>query len=286
MSIRERLNTYFNFKAAVTVSGTAVTAGSIAVTAKYAGTEAIISRGDYKPAGTVTADFTHASVNAELVPGTHTPEGTVAVALSGNTFNAITGVGSQAQFTEGDFTPADLQRTEVSGTYAKAGIVVKDYNAETETLTLESAATSTINATKVISFTGGSKAKDTFVANSLPTMAEQNVGVQSATFTGKAHDTIAGVKYDKAALNALTFAGTKAEGALVTGVTYDKADIGSATFTGATVDINATFAGTEGDVAVDGACHDYAIKTAEFNGADVALVVEDIVCPDREITVR
>ena len=116
---------------------------------------------------------------------------------------------------------------------------------------------------KVTAFDGGSKAADQFVANSLPTMAAQTVGVQSASFTG-----------------------TKAEGALVSKVSYQKADIDTATFTGETVDIAATFAGTEGNVTVAGKCHDYAVKTAEFTGAAIELNVGDIVVTEKTVTVE
>ena len=87
-------------------------------------------------------------------------------------------------------------------------------------------------------------------------------------------------------MSKLTFAGDKAEGALVTGVSYQKADIGSATFTGTEVDIAATFAGTEGDVSVAGKCHDYAVKTAEFNGAAIELAVGDIAVAEKTVTVQ
>ena len=119
-------------------------------------------------------------------------------------------------------------------------------------------------------------------------MAAHNVGVQSASFTGtKAENAlVTGVSYDKASLSDLAFAGTKAENALVTGVSYQKADINTATFTGDTVDIAATFAGTEGDVAVTGKCKDYAVKTAQFNGAAIELNVGDIVVSEKTVTVQ
>lgn len=277
------MNSTGKYTPAGNVSGTVQTAGSIAVTAKYEGTEAVLSKGDYTPAGTVSANFSHATENAELVMSSHAPEGDVAVALSGNTFNAITGVGTQASFQEGLFTPATLSYDAVEKNVAKEGLVGA---VEDECLTFTAAGLEAISASKVTAFNGGSKAADTFVANSLPTMAEQNVGVQSATFTGKAHDCVTGVKYEKASLSDLAFAGTKAEGALVTGVTYQKADIDTATFTGATVDIAATFAGTEGDISVAGKCHDYAVKTAEFNGAAIELAVGDISVAAKEVTVQ
>ena len=265
------------------VTGTVQTAGSIAVTAKYDATDATLSKGDYTPAGTVTSDFGHATAAAELVMSKHAPEGSVSVALSGNTFNAITGVGTAASFTEGQFTPATLSYDAVEKNVAKEGLVG---SVEDECLTFTAAGLEAISASKVTAFNGGSKAADTFVANSLPTMAEQTVGVQRATFTGTEHDCVTGVNYDKATMSTLTFAGTKAEGALVTGVSYQKADIGSATFTGAEVDIAATFAGTEGDISVAGKCHDYAVKTAEFNGAAIELAVGDIAVAAKEVTVQ
>jgi hypothetical protein len=119
-------------------------------------------------------------------------------------------------------------------------------------------------------------------------MAAQSVGVQSASFTGTkaAELVVTGVSYDKAALSNLAFAGTKAEGALVTGVSYQKADIDAATFTGATVDIDATFAGTEGDLSVAGKCHDYAVKTAEFVPAAIEVAVGDITVAATDVTVQ
>ena len=271
------------FTPAGNVTGTVQTAGSIAVTAKYDAADAVLSKGDYTPAGTVTSDFGHSTAAAELIMSKHAPEGTVSVALSGNNFNAITGVGTQASFTEGEFTPASITKEDVTANYATEGLVgaVAD-----ECLTFTAAGIAAITATKVNGFDGGSKAADVFVANSLPTMAAQTVGVQSASFTGVEHECVSGVNYDKATMTNLTFAGTKSEGALVTGVSYQKADIGSATFTGAEVDIAATFAGTEGDVNVAGKCNNYSVKTAEFNGAAIELAVGDIAVAEKTVTVQ
>lgn len=274
------------FTPAGNVTGTVATDGSISVTAKYAAADATLTKGDYTPAGTVTADFSHAAANATLTKGDYTPAGDVSVALSGATFNAITSVGSQASFKEGAFTAATLDSTDVTANYAKEGIVGSVD--ENECLVFTNAGIEAITATKVNAFNGGSKESDTFTANSLPTMAEQTVGVQSASFTGtKASElVVTGVSYEKASLANLTFAGTKAENALVTGVSYQKADIDQATFTGKTVDIAAKFAGTEGDVSVAGKCHDYAVKTAQFNPAAIELAVGDIVVAEKSVTVQ
>lgn len=277
------MNSTGKFTPVGNVTGTVQTAGSIAVTAKYDAADAVLSKGDYTPAGTVTSDFGHATAAAELIMSKHAPEGTVSVALSGNSFNAITGVGTQASFQEGAYHAATLDYAAADYNVAKEGLVGK---VEDECLTFTAAGLEAISASKINAFNGGSKDADTFVANSLPTMAAQTVGVQSASFTGIEHDCVTGVNYDKATMSALTFAGTKAEGALVTGVSYQKADIGSATFTGAEVDIAATFAGTEGDVTVAGLCHDYAVKTAEFVPAAIELSVGDIAVAEKNVTVQ
>ena len=280
------MNSTGKFTPAGNVTGTVAVDGEIAVTAKYAAADATLTKGDYTPAGTVSADFTHAATAATLTKADYTPSGEVSVALSGATFNAITGVGTQASFKEGAFTAATLDYAAADYSVAKEGIVGSvDDN---ETLIFTAAGLEAISASKINGFTGGSKAADEFTANSLPTMAEQTVGVQSASFSGTkaAEALVTGVSYDKAALSNLAFAGTKAEGALVTGVSYQKADIDAATFTGKTVDINAAFAGTEGDVAVAGLCHDYAIKTAEFVPAAIEVAVGDIVIAEKNVTVQ
>ena len=280
------MNSAGKFTPAGNVTGTVAVDGEIAVTAKYAAADATLTKGDYTPAGTVSADFTHAATPATLTKADYTPAGEVSVALSGNTFNAITGVGTQASFQEGAFTPASITKEDVTANYATEGIVGSVD--ENETLVFTAAGIAAITATKVNAFDGGSKAADQFTANSLPTMAEQTVGVQSASFSGTkaAEALVTGVSYDKAALANLAFAGTKAEGALVTGVSYQKADIDAATFTGKTVDIAATFAGTEGDVAVAGTCHDYTVKTAEFVPAAIELAVGDIAVAAKNVTVQ
>ena len=220
------------------VTGTVMTAGSIKVTAKYDAADAELSKGDYTPAGTV------------------------AVALSGNSFNAITGVGTQASFVEGEFTPASLVTKDV--TIAAHNHLEASVN-ENETLVFTAPMVEALTFKAVDTFSGGSKAADTFTANSLPTMAAQTVGVQSATFTG-----------------------TKAEDLVVTGVSYKKANIDAATFTGQTVDIAASFAGTEGNVSVVGKCHDYAVDAehTKFNPAAIELSVGDILVSEKTVTVQ
>lgn len=252
------------------VKATGTSTGSITVELEQS-EHAMNSTGKYTPAGNVTGTVktagsvavtvSNSAADATLTKGDYTPAGTVSVALSGNTFNAITGVGTQASFTEGAFTAATLDYAAADYNVAKEGLVG---SVEDECLTFTAAGLQAISASKINGFNGGSKAADTFVANSLPTMAQQNVGVQSATFTG-----------------------TLAEDLVVTNVSYAKANTeAAATFTGDTVDIAATFAGTEGDIAVAGKCHDYAVKTAEFNPAAIELAVGDIAVAEKTVTVQ
>ena len=252
------------------VKATGTTAGSINVELQ-ATEKAVASAGKFTPAGNVTGTVKAAgnvsvtvsstAADATLTKGDYTPAGTVSVALSGAEFNKITGVGSQAQFTEGEFTPATLAHEDVTANYAKEGIVG---SVDGETLTFTAAGIEALTATKVTAFDGGSKAKDTFVANSLPTMAAHTVGVQNASFSG-----------------------TLAEDLVVTNVSYAKANADAvATFEGLSSDIAATFAGTEGDVAVSGNCHEYAVKTAQFNGAAIELAVGDIKIAEKNVTVQ
>lgn len=141
-----------------------------------------------KATGTTTGSIQvelQATEKAVASTGKFTPSGDVAVTLSGATFNTITNVGTQATFTEGTFTPASLVKEDVNLNYAKEGIVG---SVEDETLIFTAAGIEALTATKITSFDGGSKQADTFVANSLPTMAERTVGVEAATFTGAESD--------------------------------------------------------------------------------------------------
>lgn len=251
------------------VKASGQSAGSINV-ALEATENTIASAGKYTPAGNVTGTVepsgsvavtvSTSAADATLTKGDYTPAGTVTVSLSGNSFNAITGVGTQASFTEGVFTPAALNHAEVTANYVEEGLVGA---VEDETLTFTAAAVKALSASKVNSFSGGSKAADTFIANSLPTMAVQTVGVKSASFTG-----------------------ALAEDLVVTNVSYAKANAeAAATFTGDINDIAATFAGAEGDISVSGNCHDYSVKTAEFVPAAIELSVGDIVVAEKNVTV-
>ena len=184
---------------------------------------------DYTPSGSISGNVTakgsinvelgHSDESAQITKRDYTPEGTVNVTLDGASFNAITSVGSQASFTEGKYTPAALTHTE--SPFATSGVTTSVVNG---VLIFTSA--NTANASLISNFSGGSKAADTFVANTLPTMSQQTVSVKSAKFVG-----------------------SKVSGAIVDEVSYKKAAISKADFTGETSEISATFTGTTATIA-------------------------------------
>lgn len=224
----------------VTVAGNAtVTTTATPITSSGNFTPAGTVAGTVVPTGTVSTTVSTTDTSASLSTEDYTPTGSVSVTLGGATFNAITGVGSAASFTEGAFTPASITKTD--GTFAKSGITASISTNDDELLVFSDAQTGT--ATQITAFNGGSKAADKFTANTLPTMTPNTVSVSTASFTG-----------------------TKAEGLKVTDVTYKRASSASSTFTGnAKGDtIKATFAGTQGAVSVAGS-YDKADTKAAYS---------------------
>lgn len=220
------------------VTGTVVATGTVASAASAEATAANLTRGDYTPAGDVTVTSTTGTVKA------------------------VKSVGTKASFTEGKFTAATLEKTD--DTFAKAGLVAAIDGADSEMLVLSNAATGT--ASTITAFDGGSKAADTFTANSLPTTEDITV------MTGAS----------------ATFAGTKEEGLKVTGATYDKVTGITSTFTGNTKGdaITATFTGTAGDVSVSGKYDKANLGTVAFKGAAIELDVGDIAVAAKDVTVQ
>lgn len=128
-------------------------------------TDTVSSTGTYVPVGTVAG-----SVKAS---------GKVGVTLSNNVINSITGAGTAASFKEGAFTPASITKSDKSFVTSASKISIDENIAEC--LVIDDAETDT--GTYVSAFDGGSKAEDTFTANTLPTFEEKTVNA-SAEFTG------------------------------------------------------------------------------------------------------
>ena len=146
------------------LTGTVNVANSLKGDLNY-DTDTVSSSGSYTPAGTVT--------------GTVTPTGSVNVTLTNNVIKSMITGGSIASFKEGEFKAATLSHTEKSFVTSASKISISETNSEC--LVIEDAATD--QGSIINSFNGGSKDKDKFTANVLPTFEDKTVSA-SATFTG------------------------------------------------------------------------------------------------------
>ena len=272
-------NTASGTVAGQTISGVKAngqSAGSINV-ALSESSEEITSTGNYTPSGTVTGGkvtptgsvaitVTNADAQATLATADYQPAGEVSVTAATTEVQVVKSVGTAASFQEGAFTAATLDREDVTANYATEGLVgsVND----DECLVFTAAGIEAITATKVNSFTGGSKAADSWTAN-VPAQVETKTvatGIASSTFSG-----------------------TVAEGLKITGVTYQKHDNATATFTGNEVDVTgAAFNGAAATIEVAGHGKAYAIDAAntKFNPAAIELAVGDIAVAAKDVTVN
>lgn len=163
--------------------------------------DTVTSTGTFTPAGTVT--------------GTTTAAGDVGVTLTNNTVSSLKTAGTLPSFTEGEFTPASLEYTSkdfcTDAMKARIGDpTVPGQEGEEECLVFEPA--SKTSASVITSFSGGSKAADTFGKGTLPVFEEKTIGA-TATFTGRESSIAA------------TFAGTA--GDISVSGTYQKANKGT-----------------------------------------------------------
>ena len=257
-----------NYTPAGTVTGSAISGGSITVTLKDSATktEATLSTTEFTPAGTIaakeggsfsalkTAAFGAAEDGVQI-------EGTVsapAISLTAADKTFVTGLtgGSKASFTEGAFTPAAFQE----GFYT-AGAAASWSGQEYVAPTMGSATTGKFASEGIVATVGTGEDSETLIfsaagtADAVTAQGEFNAGnVNFGTFDGgratvidiskfsggsKAKDTFSanvlqtvetGTINDVTAATATapTFTGTKSEGILVTGVSYDKADAAAA----------------------------------------------------------
>lgn len=316
-----------NYTPAGSISGSAISGGSIAVTLKDSATktEATLGTTTYTPVGTIAAkeggsfSALKTATLGEVETGGVQIEGTVsapAIALTAADKTFATGLtgGSKASFTEGAFTPAALgagfytagkaatwtgadytapSMGEASkAKFASEGIVAEvGSGADAETLIFSAAGTAdavtaqgTFDAGNVsfgtfdggsatvidtTKFSGGSKAKDTFVANELQSVATDTVSEVSAAalanapvFTGKSYSVATTAD---TALKDVAFTATNSA-TIVNKVEYVKPEIDKATFSG--TDATLGFVGTEVENAlVTGVSYQKADATAAFSVA-------------------
>ena len=251
------------------VTGTAISGGSIAVTLKdaEAATAATVTAEPYKPAGSVTSNFVADADKGVAIAGTVSkPTATVTPATA--TVQEMKTPGTAYSITEGSVEKA----TDTKSAFATEGVTASVDEAS-ETLTFTAAGTSqAVTAVGNVTYTAPvlSGALPTFGA-SAAVMTGATVDVSQPTFTG-----------NKYAVNS-SFAGTEVENMKVTGVTYVKQAVNTATFS--PVEATLGFSGDEVDVSVKGS-YDKANKgTLAFTGADISLNVGDITVPSQTIEV-
>lgn len=158
--------------------------------------DTVTSTGTFTPSGTVE--------------GSTTAVGDVSVTLTNNTISSLKTAGTLPSFTEGEFTPASLEY--ISKEFCTDAMKARIGNSgdEIECLVFEPSSKDTASA--ITSFSGGSKAADTFGKGTLPVFEEKTIGA-TATFTGRESEIAA------------TFAGTAGD-VSVSG-TYQKANKGT-----------------------------------------------------------
>ena len=255
--------------AAGSVTGSAISGGSIAVTLKdaEAATAATVTAEAYKPAGSVTSNFVADADNGIAIAGTVSkPTATVTPATA--TVQEMKTPGTAYSITAGSVDKA----ADAKSAFATEGVTASVDEAS-ETLTFTTAGTSqAVTASGAVNYTAPvlSGALPTFGA-SAAVMTGATVDVSQPTFTG-----------NKYAVNS-SFAGTEVENMKVTGVTYVKQAVNSATFTPVAAKLG--FSGDEVNVSVKGS-YDKANKgTLAFTGADISLNVGDITVPSQTIEV-
>ena len=319
--------TKVNYTPAGSITGSAISDGSVKVTLKDSAikTEADLGTTTFTPTGTIAAKeggFFSALKTAtlgEVETGGVLVEGSVsapAITLTSEEATVATGLtgGKVASFTEGTFTPAAIQdgfytagkaatwtgadyTAPTMGEASKAKFasegIVADVGSgdDAETLIFSAAGTAdavtaqgTFNAGNVdfgtfnggsatvidtTKFSGGSKAKDIFVANELQTATTGKVNNVSAAalandpvFTGKRYSISTTAD---TALKDVAFTATNSA-TIVNKVEYVKPEIDKATFTGTAATLG--FSGTEVEKAlVTGVSYDKADATAAFSVA-------------------
>ena len=252
------------------VTGSAISGGSIAVTLKdaEAATAAAVTTEAYKPAGSVNSSFVADADNGVAIAGTVSkPTATVTPATV--TVQEMKTAGTAYSITDGSVEKA----ADAKSAFATEGVVATVDEAN-ETLTFTAAGTS-----QAVTASGDVKYIAPSLKGALPTF-----GASAAVMTGVTVDvsqpTFDGNKYAVKS----SFVGTEVEDMKVTGVTYVKQAVNTATFTPVAATLG--FSGDEVAVSVAGK-YDKANKgTLAFAGDDIELAVGDIAVPEQTITVN
>ena len=302
-----------NYTPAGSITGAAISGGSINVTLKNAdaAVEASLTRGDYTPAGSVTLS---ADNNGSFqVSGTNSAS-EVTFTPADDTFvkSLKAGTTDAASFTEGAFTPASIgtgffsagsqasySHTGFSGgsfakgtavTAATQGIVASvGTGADAETLIFENAATDEVmdyGAT----YTAAVYGTDNFTPNTLPSIdttkfdggskAKDTFAAQKLPVVDATASALTGLSNVQAAAQVFTgskyapaFSGTKEAGLKVTKAEYIPQEIDEKSFTPVAASLG--FSGTEAkNILVTGVSYDKADATAAFSESVTPTVKE------------
>lgn len=267
------------FTPAGSITGSAISGGSIEVTLKDAAVASDVSltKGDYTPAGTISK------------PAITLTKGTAKAVVTG-----VTSAGTAPSIETGFYTAgsaATYEHTGFSGgslgaaskaLFATEGIkaTVGTEGNDAECL-IFSAATTSNAVTEQGQFTAAVYGTDTFNGGSatLIDTSKFNAGSMPTFSTGSV-DVI-----ESAALaEAPKFTGTVATDALVTGATYVKQVVDAASFNGTAATLG--FSGTEGDVAVTGNYKEASVESAAFTGTAAATDAVTLVKTNKDVTVE
>lgn len=261
------------------ITGSAISGGSIAVTLKDAAVASDVSltKGDYTPAGTISKPAITLSKGAAQAVVTGVTSAGTAPSLETGFYTA----GSAATYSHSGFSGGSLGAAS-KALFATEGIkaTVGTEGADAECL-IFSAATTSNAVTEQGHFTAAVYGTDTFNGGSATVIdtSKFNAGSMPTFSTGSVE-----VIESAALAEAPKFTGTVATDALVTGATYVKQVVNAATFNGTAATLG--FSGTEGDVAVTGNYNEASVESAAFAGKAAAENAVELVKTNKEVTVE
>lgn len=261
------------------ITGSAISGGSIAVTLKDAEEASAVSltKGDYTPAGTISKPAITLSKGAAQAVVTGVTSAGTAPSLETGFYKA----GSAATYEHTGFSGGSLGAAS-KALFATEGIkaTVGTEGNDAECL-IFSAATTSNAVTEQGQFTAAVYGTDKFNGGSATVIdtSKFNAGSMPTFSTGSVE-----VIESAALAEAPEFTGTVATDALVTGATYVKQVVDAATFNGTAATLE--FSGTEGDVAVKGNYNEASVESAAFAGKAAATGAVALVKTDKEVTVK
>lgn len=259
-----------SFKATGSITGSAISGGSINITLKDAdaASNATVTASAYKPVGTVETTFTAAAEGAtdaiSFGGSVSKPNATVTPATT--TIKGMKDAGTAYSITTGSVTKAE----DTKSNFATEGVVA---SVNGETLTFTAAGTSAaVTAAGSVEYTAP------VLSGALPTFEEAanvmtnvTVDVSQPSFTP-----------NKYVVNS-EFSGTEEANMKVTSVTYNKQVVDTKEFTPVTANLG--FSGDSQTVSVSGKYDKTTIGTLAFKGEDIELAVGDITVPEQTIEV-